>query len=312
MTEISRERTFKPRAVEEWINFVWHRPLATQAVKLFANTGVTPNQITWASGGFSIAAGIAILAAASGQWWLMSLGGVLLFCSVILDCTDGQLARLRGVSSLYGRGLDGFIDAFGIAVVFVCAIPALLTAGVPFWYFFILGVISGWSFRWQAHRYDHAKNVYLHNAPGEHKLDDPDEIRALVAQFKADGKWIQALIMRVFEAVVEDQYRHKASMVDQNGDPIVQNDDEARIYEEIFEGWMRLWSWDGIGLRIGASYVAFMLAPVSPAAILWVWWAILVPGNVLTVYLIWKEKHLLREYFERVGRPQNGPMPAAA
>ncbi|MGM0568289.1 MAG: CDP-alcohol phosphatidyltransferase family protein [Elusimicrobiota bacterium] len=80
------------------------RPIASATVKKLANTSVTANQITSISAIFGIIAGISIAAGAA------LLGGFFLFVSMILDCADGQLARIRGGGNRLGRILDGSAD----------------------------------------------------------------------------------------------------------------------------------------------------------------------------------------------------------
>lgn len=297
----TRKRSFKPRDVEELIDYVFHRPVASLLVKVLARTSITPNQVTLVSGALALLAAGAVLFARPGSaTWLMPLAAVLYFASVIFDCSDGQLARLRGESSIFGRALDGFIDAISILVVYLATIPFLYASGFSFWYFFALGWVSGLSFRWQAHRYDHAKNMYLHNLGQSGALVTPDEARAVLARYKAERRWGHVLIMAAYLGVVVDQFKHSQSLLGPDGQPRLRNDAERDLYREVFRSWMRLWTWDGIGLRIAATYVAFALSPWFPGAILVVWWAILVPGSLLTAYLLWREPRLEAEFERRL------------
>lgn len=76
------------------------RPLAARLAK----TRITPNQITWFSGFLGIvAAGLVAF-----EYIYAAVG--LLFISGILDCTDGDLARAKGMVSRYGAYLDHMMD----------------------------------------------------------------------------------------------------------------------------------------------------------------------------------------------------------
>ena len=94
---------FKPRDVEEWIDWHLHRRLAAFVVDRLAPTPITPNQVTLASGAVGLLAGGALYLAATGsRIWGLVAGATLLF-GVVLDCADGQLARIRGEASPLGR-----------------------------------------------------------------------------------------------------------------------------------------------------------------------------------------------------------------
>jgi len=88
----------------EWIA----RPPAAVVVYLLRNTRVTPNQVTFASA-FVAAGACAILALCLGWMWL-GVAIALFELSFILDCADGQLARLRKVASPVGHQLDFLMD----------------------------------------------------------------------------------------------------------------------------------------------------------------------------------------------------------
>ncbi|MGW3469952.1 CDP-alcohol phosphatidyltransferase family protein [Saccharopolyspora sp. NPDC000995] len=84
----------------------------------------TPNQVTAVSALFTFA-GIAAVATAAPSWPLGIAVGLALVVGYALDSADGQLARLRGTSSIAGEWLDHVIDSAKIATlhlaVLVCA-----------------------------------------------------------------------------------------------------------------------------------------------------------------------------------------------
>jgi hypothetical protein len=84
------------------------RPLAAPIVAALEHTGVTPNQVTLASlVVFLVAAGLMVML--PGQDGLI-VAIVVLELSYVLDCVDGQLARLRGTSSPIGAHFDFLMD----------------------------------------------------------------------------------------------------------------------------------------------------------------------------------------------------------
>ena len=99
-------RTRKPKDLL-WNRFV-ARPLAAVVLVPLAATRVTPNQVTLAT--LVVFAGsIAMLVVLPG--WPALLGAVaVLELAYVLDCVDGQLARLRGTSTPIGAHLDFLMD----------------------------------------------------------------------------------------------------------------------------------------------------------------------------------------------------------
>ncbi len=114
-------RTRKPKDIL-WNRFV-ARPLAAVVIVPLARTGVTPNQITLATLVVFLA-GAAVMAFLPG-WRALCVGVVILEISYVLDCADGQLARLKGTSSPVGAHLDFLMDELK-AFVLVAAVGVRL------------------------------------------------------------------------------------------------------------------------------------------------------------------------------------------
>lgn len=93
--------------VEEVFDLVFYRPLAFLFVKLIYSTNITPNQITVLSLSFGISGGIAL---SFGTVQSIFLAAFLFITFNVLDCSDGQLARLKGNGTEFGRILDGMAD----------------------------------------------------------------------------------------------------------------------------------------------------------------------------------------------------------
>jgi phosphatidylglycerophosphate synthase len=68
-------------------------------------TRVTPNALTW--GMIVVGVGAAAALTVPGLWGAIA-AVVLIQCQILLDCSDGELARWRGQSSVAGIYLDRF------------------------------------------------------------------------------------------------------------------------------------------------------------------------------------------------------------
>jgi phosphatidylglycerophosphate synthase len=138
---------YRPRRANElrteWAIAVLYRPVSLLITPLFAAVGATPTAVSLL--GFAIALALPFVAAAyATQAWLAV--GVLAIAFCVLDCVDGDLARVTGRSSKRGAYLDfvvdlayraGFYAALGIAADAMRgahAIPALGAHG---------GVVAG-------------------------------------------------------------------------------------------------------------------------------------------------------------------------
>ncbi len=99
-------RTSKPKDIL-WNKLV-ARPLAAAVIVPLARTRITPNQVTLATLPVFLA-GAALLIACP-TWGALVAGAAILELSYVLDCADGQLARLKGTSSPVGAHLDFLMD----------------------------------------------------------------------------------------------------------------------------------------------------------------------------------------------------------
>jgi len=99
-------RTRKPKDIL-WNRFV-ARPLAAVLLVPLRATPITPNQITLLTL-VVFAAGAALMALAAG-WRNLIIAAAVIELSYVLDCADGQLARLKGTSSPVGAHLDFLMD----------------------------------------------------------------------------------------------------------------------------------------------------------------------------------------------------------
>ena len=104
--------TLKSSETEDWLDLHVIRPFCYYCAVFFAKFDVHPNTVTILS--MFIGAASAIFFGCGsfyygGTWGLVYniIGIVLLMIADILDCTDGQLARMTGKKSRIGRILDG-------------------------------------------------------------------------------------------------------------------------------------------------------------------------------------------------------------
>ena len=108
--------SLKMPEVEELFDLFFYRPLAFLLVKLVYRTPITPNQLTIAAIVAGIAAGCFY---AEGSPAYVAYGAVLFLLHNIIDCSDGQLARLKKNGTRAGRIIDGLADYISRGAVFI-------------------------------------------------------------------------------------------------------------------------------------------------------------------------------------------------
>lgn len=155
--------TLKSPEVEEPIDFWLHRPLGYVVARLSYPTPLSPDAITVGSIllGWSAAACLVFTFP-----YHMQVGALLILASTVFDCADGQLARMRKTSSVFGRMLDGSADA----LVLLALVPATvyrvwLRHHEPSWLGFTvigLSVVAVVTSGWHTLVYDFYKNIWMH------------------------------------------------------------------------------------------------------------------------------------------------------
>jgi CDP-diacylglycerol--glycerol-3-phosphate 3-phosphatidyltransferase len=112
-----------PRVKEAYTSEV--RRLAGESMTQLDRTRVTPNALTAAGVGLSIAGAVAAYFEYAGWWWFW-VGAALFVVGSLLDILDGALARRRGRGTPFGAFIDSTVDRVGegfmlgaIALVFM-------------------------------------------------------------------------------------------------------------------------------------------------------------------------------------------------
>ncbi len=88
----------------EPVNRYYHNSIAAQIVNVLKNTWVTPDQVTYTSIFIGLISAYVFSLGTPGSFLL---AGITLELVLILDCVDGQLARVKKCASDWGRLLDG-------------------------------------------------------------------------------------------------------------------------------------------------------------------------------------------------------------
>lgn len=105
----------KPLAIEGAPDLFLFRPVAFLLVQLLRRFPITPNQVSFSAIGTGLLCGFCL---ALGTRQSFFFAGLIYLITVVLDCADGMLARLKKSGTPLGRVVDGFIDySNGVAVM---------------------------------------------------------------------------------------------------------------------------------------------------------------------------------------------------
>ena len=135
--------------VSRWLN----RPVSIRLSKVLVNFNITPNQISFFSFTLSmVAAGLFAL----GDYLYLALGGIVAQFASIIDGSDGEVARLKYLSSDYGGWFDAVLDRyadafllFGLTWYVYYNNPTSIVLGVGF-----LAIIGSFMVSYTADKHD--------------------------------------------------------------------------------------------------------------------------------------------------------------
>ena len=119
--------------VEEILDLLFYRPLAYLFVKTILNTNLTPNHLTISAMIIGAIGGLLYILDSSTS---LIFAGILLVVYDVLDCADGQLARIKKNGTTIGRILDGFADYIVSIFVYIgIGLGFALNSSDPILYF---------------------------------------------------------------------------------------------------------------------------------------------------------------------------------
>lgn len=280
----SAPRSAKPLEAEELVDEYLHRPLARLLIPGLARTAITPNQVTLLSGLVGVIGGI-LLGMSAQRPALLAWAGLLLFVSVVLDCCDGQLARIRGISSTTGAVVDGLADyAVGLAMGLGASYYIVTVHANP--WLWLLGLAGVASVAAQSWYFDHAKTRYIARIRTGYaeREEDLTRIAAQRAEALNRRQYWDALLLYGYENYSRAQ----------NAALAIELTEEPAQYRAKYAGRMRAWTWLGTGGHFALAYLACFAAIWWPDAITAYFALHLVPFNLYLLALIALEPRVQR------------------
>lgn len=208
------QASIKSQDTEEFLDLWFYRPLGFRCALFFRNRGIHPNLVTIFS--IILGAGAGICFAQENLRWNI-LGVLLLMWANLYDSTDGQLARITGQKTRWGRILDGF--AGDVWFFFIYAAIAIRTTfqpipfapeyqwGVLIW---ILCSFAGfWIHGSQCQLADYYRNIHLYfiNEENGNEFDNSDAQRKRYKETTWRGNFFWKIFLHFYIDYTANQER---------------------------------------------------------------------------------------------------------
>ena len=193
----SLRATFKSQDTEEWLDIHFTRPLGLLWARFFNHFDIHPNVVTILS---------IILGAAAGVMFYYPdlthtlMGIFLLVWANLYDSADGQLARMTGKKTRWGRILDGFAGDVWFFTIYAAICLRLQEQPIPGtdepWgvWIWLMAAVSGLICHGkQCQLADYYRNIHLYFIKGK-SGSELDRFDALRKEFHSlswskDGVW---------------------------------------------------------------------------------------------------------------------------
>lgn len=274
------KKSLKMLEVEEVLDLILYRPLALVFVRLVYKTPLTPNGVTF----MSLLSGlISAFEFAQGTVSGMAWGGIWYGIANILDCSDGQLARLQGSGSPLGRLVDGVVDwIISIAIFAGLALGIVRSTGdTTIWY--LVAVAAAVS-AMHAFFFDLYQQQFISIVRGQQNFVDRELEKIRVQASGSDGSgggMLRKFFLAIYIKYLEAQSGSRSTKV-----PAYPPD----LYRAANKNVMRFWTILGPTTNRSLLMVAGLLNNASIFL-----WPVITFGNiVLVIALVWQRSTLRR------------------
>lgn len=289
--QFRRVYALKSPDVEEWIDIVWHRPLAALVAMALLPTPIGPNLVTLGSLLLGLSAtGALIFSVLENDATWRILAAVLALGSVVFDCADGQLARAKGGGSRWGRILDGLVDFAVLLGLYVTMWWATLREHGTGWA--LVAFFGGWSGGLRIWSYDKLKSIYFQFVqPSD--TDGGETVEVVQAQWEAvkrDGSVAQKIGMAIYLFLVRSQ------QLVIPGPSFKPELDEAQraAFRDRHIGVVRQFTLLGLGTHMAFIYTTIFLSAFFDHAFEALHVLFLGPFNLFYLYVLWRSAPMRR------------------
>ena len=159
------EASQKSDDTEDRVDSILYGPFSMTLAHFFIKHGISANKVTLLSLFFGVLGSFFFYPQNVG---LNLVGIIIEYFAVVLDCTDGPVARLTNTGSQLGRFLDGAVDITNFAAIYIVLACRMMHETIPFtninwsgWIFLIL-LANGYCHGLHARMADFYRTLHLH------------------------------------------------------------------------------------------------------------------------------------------------------
>ena len=270
-------RSLKMPEAEEVLDLVFYRPFGYLFVKGVYRFPITPNQVTF----LSLIAGLvaaSFLSIGTASALLMS---ALWYAGAnILDCSDGQLARLQKSGTLLGRVVDGIADYISSIAIFLGVAFGLSRAGADQWW---LVIAAGISSALHAILFDYYQSEFISTVRGERNFLEREMERFTleIHRMKAEHReGVKILVLRLYLSYLRLQEKSSTGKK-----AMMFNPEEYRAHNRLM---IRAWSFLGPTTNRSLLILSCLAGRVE-----YFLWTITLAGNIwmIVCYLLQRRIH---------------------
>lgn len=290
--------SLKAVEVEEIFDLIIYRPLAFLFVKATFSFNITPDMVSVVALTVGCTAGVMF---GFGSYTFLFIGALLYFTSNVLDCADGQIARLKKNGTKVGRIVDGFVDYIVSIFVFV-GIGIGLTKQVywnevylwgnsflgwnPVTYIWTASILGAVSSAVQAFYFDFYRNKFLEIVYGraQNIIEEIKEYEAESARLSTEGgyffqRFLIAIYLSYSALQLKIQRDHEENHNEQKPNP--------KVYYAKNRLLLRLWSYIGSTTHITLCVITALIGNMESFLIICI-----LPLNLLMLVLFLVQKQV--------------------
>jgi len=289
------DATYKAREIEGIVDLAFYRRIGFGLAQFFARLNFTPTAVTLIGGVFGVVAGHLYFY----QALAINLIGMLFHVIAnVFDNADGQLARLTNQQSRTGRILDPVVDHIVWLSIYVHLGLRLQLSG--FSAAWIIALAAGLSHGLQAGAADYCRNAYLYFGKGGSELDSVSRVQQEYRQSSwRTNAWSKLLLRLYLNAVHEQELllphvKRLQEIAKRNFGDVFPTWFQSH-YQTLLRPTFKWWSLLMTNTRMLVLFVLFVIRqPV------WFFWFEITAGNLLLVYLIFRQEKISRSLIRSV------------
>ena len=292
--------SLKAVEVEEIFDLIIYRPLAFIFVKATYSTNLTPDRVSVAALLIGSTAGVTL---GFGEYTFYVIAACLYFTSNVLDCADGQIARLKKNGTKVGRIVDGFVD-YVVSIFIFAGIAVGLTKSFhlhdvnlwgnailkwnPVTYIWVISILGAVSSAVQAFYFDFYRNKFLEIVYGRasniiEEINEYEQEKKRIEETPGTAnifeKFLINIYLRYSYLQLKIQKDHEQNTSDSKANP--------NLYYAKNKLLLRLWSYMGSTTHITLCVVCALLNNLEIFLLICV-----LPLNLLMIVLFFVQKEV--------------------